>query len=186
MNDPIFVDKDGCRLTNNVIGGRDFAILIYPANLVARGETQLRDYVRVTKDVPPMFIAHAFDDRVPVHTPLMLTAALKTAGVPAELHVYPTGGHGYGLRPTDEPVTRWPKLAADWMRRMADYGDAENLADARALADMLRALNELPKPTIARVQGATFGGGVGLVACCDIAVASEAAIFCLSEARLGP
>ncbi len=96
----------------------DFAILIYPANLVARGETQLRDYIRVTKDVPPMFIAHAFDDRVPVHTPLMLTAALKTAGVPAELHVYPTGGHGYGLRPTDEPVTRWPKLAADWMRRM--------------------------------------------------------------------
>lgn len=73
----------------------------------------------------------------------------------------------------------------DWMRRMADYGEAENLADARALADMLRTLNELPKPTIARVQGATFGGGVGLVACCDIAVASEAAIFCLSEARLG-
>ena len=68
---------------------------------------------------------------------------------------------------------------------MADYGEAENLADARALADMLRTLNELPKPTIARVQGATFGGGVGLVACCDIAVASEAAIFCLSEARLG-
>ena len=73
----------------------------------------------------------------------------------------------------------------DWMRRMADYGEAENLADARALANMLRTLNELPKPTIARVQGATFGGGVGLVACCDIAVASEAAIFCLSEARLG-
>ena len=73
----------------------------------------------------------------------------------------------------------------DWMRRMADYGEAENLADARALAAMLRTLNELPKPTIARVQGAAFGGGVGLVACCDIAVASEAAIFCLSEARLG-
>lgn len=73
----------------------------------------------------------------------------------------------------------------DWMRRMADYGEAENLADARSLAVMLRTLNELPKPTIARVQGATFGGGVGLVACCDIAVASEAAIFCLSEARLG-
>lgn len=73
----------------------------------------------------------------------------------------------------------------EWMRRMADYGEAENLADARALAAMLRALNELPKPTIARVQGAAFGGGVGLVACCDIAVASQTAIFCLSEARLG-
>ncbi len=68
---------------------------------------------------------------------------------------------------------------------MADYGEAENLADAMALADMLRVLNELPKPTIARVQGATFGGGVGLVACCDIVVASPAAVFCLSEARLG-
>ncbi len=72
-----------------------------------------------------------------------------------------------------------------WMQRMADYSDVENLADARALAGMMRALNEMPKPTIARVQGAAFGGGVGLVAACDIAIASEAASFCLSEVRLG-
>lgn len=72
-----------------------------------------------------------------------------------------------------------------WMERMADYSEAENLADARKLAHMVRVLNELPRPTIARVQGAAFGGGVGLVAACDIALASHAASFCLSEARLG-
>ena len=72
-----------------------------------------------------------------------------------------------------------------WMERMADYSEAENLADARKLAHMVRVLNELPRPTIARVQGAAFGGGVGLVAACDIGLASHAASFCLSEARLG-
>jgi len=73
----------------------------------------------------------------------------------------------------------------DWMKRMAGYGEAENLADAQALAGLMRTLATLPKPTIAQVQGAAFGGGVGLVACCDIAVAAEGALFCLSEVRLG-
>jgi methylglutaconyl-CoA hydratase len=72
-----------------------------------------------------------------------------------------------------------------WMQRMASYGHAENLADAGALAELMRVLNFLPKPTVARVQGAAFGGGVGLVACCDIAIASDAAAFSLSEVRLG-
>jgi len=73
----------------------------------------------------------------------------------------------------------------DWMRRMAGYNRAENVADAKALAAMLRTLAQLSKPTIARVHGAAFGGGVGLVACCDIAVAAQEATFALSEARLG-
>lgn len=73
----------------------------------------------------------------------------------------------------------------NWMKRMADYDYDENLRDAQALATMLRTLNTLPKPTIARVQGAAFGGGVGLVSCCDIAVASERASFSLSEVKLG-
>lgn len=73
----------------------------------------------------------------------------------------------------------------NWMRRMADYSKAENLADAKALAGLMRAIDTCPKPTIARVQGAAFGGGVGLVACCDIAVASDRASFCLSEVKLG-
>ena len=72
-----------------------------------------------------------------------------------------------------------------WMQRMADYYDAENLEDARQLAEVMRLLDELPKPTIARVHGAAIGGGVGLVAACDIALASPRALFCLSEVRLG-
>lgn len=73
----------------------------------------------------------------------------------------------------------------EWMRRMADFGDAENVGDARALAAMLHALYRLSKPTIARVHGAAFGGGVGLIAACDIAIGVETAQFAFSEARLG-
>lgn len=72
-----------------------------------------------------------------------------------------------------------------WMKRMAGYDYADNLADARLLADMLKALYDLPQPTIARVQGAAFGGAVGLVSCCDMAVASERATFALSEVKIG-
>ena len=73
----------------------------------------------------------------------------------------------------------------NWMRRMAKYSQEENLRDALALADLMRTLDGMGKPTIAQVQGAAFGGGVGLVACCDIAIASTEAAFCLSEVRLG-
>lgn len=72
-----------------------------------------------------------------------------------------------------------------WMRRMADYTEEENRVDALALAELMRTLDTLAKPTIAMVQGAAFGGGVGLVACCDIALAVPSALFCLSEVRLG-
>jgi methylglutaconyl-CoA hydratase len=73
----------------------------------------------------------------------------------------------------------------NWMKRMAGYGYDENLADARALAEMLATLDRLPKPTIARVHGPVFAGGTGLVAACDIAVGTPEAKFCLSEAKLG-
>lgn len=73
----------------------------------------------------------------------------------------------------------------DWMRRMAGYSFEENRADARALADMLRTIHECPKPTIARVHGDAYAGGMGLVAACDIAVAASTANFCLSETKLG-
>lgn len=72
-----------------------------------------------------------------------------------------------------------------WMKRMAAFGRDENLADAQALATMLRTLYALSKPTIARVHGPAYGGGVGLVAACDIAVGAPEATFALSEARLG-
>lgn len=117
-------------------------------------------------------IHNAFDDTIIA----ALTAAFKKAG--------------------EDPAVRIVVLAAsgksfcaggdlNWMRRMAGYNYEENLRDANALADMLRTLNFLPKPTIARVQGAAYGGGVGLVACCDIAVASPDAAFCLSEVKVG-
>lgn len=72
-----------------------------------------------------------------------------------------------------------------WMKKMVGYSFEENLADAGAMADMLRAIRECPKPVIARVHGAALGGGVGLTAACDIAVAVESAVFCLSEVKLG-
>lgn len=72
-----------------------------------------------------------------------------------------------------------------WMRAMASASQDENRQDSLALARLMRTLDELPKPTIARVHGAAFGGGVGLVACCDIAIAAEGARFGLTESRLG-
>jgi methylglutaconyl-CoA hydratase len=72
-----------------------------------------------------------------------------------------------------------------WMQRMASYSLEQNRADADALATMLHTLNTLPFPTIARVQGAAFGGAVGLVSCCDLAVAGPRASFCLSEVKIG-
>jgi methylglutaconyl-CoA hydratase len=73
----------------------------------------------------------------------------------------------------------------DWMRRMAGYDHAANLADAAALAEMLHKLDTLPQPTIARIQGTAMGGGAGLVCCCDMAVAVNTATFAFSEVRLG-
>jgi methylglutaconyl-CoA hydratase len=73
----------------------------------------------------------------------------------------------------------------NWMKQMAGYSDAENLADATRLADMLRTIYVCPKPVVAKVQGDCYAGGMGLVAACDVALAAEAANFCLSEVKLG-
>ena len=73
----------------------------------------------------------------------------------------------------------------NWMKKMAGYSHDENETDAMRLADMLRTIYLCPKPTVARVQGDCYAGGMGLVAACDIVVASETAGFCLSEVKLG-
>jgi methylglutaconyl-CoA hydratase len=73
----------------------------------------------------------------------------------------------------------------NWMRRMADYTREQNLADAQALAQMLHTLDQCPHPTIARVQGDVFAGGLGLLAACDVVVSSDSATFCLSEVKIG-
>lgn len=73
----------------------------------------------------------------------------------------------------------------NWMRRAANYGPEENLDDARKLAALMRTLDTLPKPTVARVHGAAYGGGVGLIAACDVALATFDAQFAFSEVKLG-
>jgi methylglutaconyl-CoA hydratase len=73
----------------------------------------------------------------------------------------------------------------NWMQKMAGYSEDENRADAMRLANMLRTIYACPKPVVAKVHGDCYGGGVGLVAACDIAIAAEDAHFCLSEVKLG-
>ena len=73
----------------------------------------------------------------------------------------------------------------NWMKRMAGYGYEDNLKDAKALAQMLKTLDRMSKPTVARVHGPAYAGGVGLVAACDIAIGSQDAEFCLTEVKLG-
>ncbi len=87
------------------------------------------------------------------------------------------------LRGTGKSFSAGADLA--WMQRMAGYSHDENVADAMGLAVMLRTLDTCPKPTVAVVQGPAYGGGVGLVAACDIAVCADTASFSLTEVRLG-
>lgn len=96
----------------------DFAALIYPGGLLNSDSTALADHVVVNETLPPMFFAQPFPDFGRVENSLLFAAALKKAGVPAEVHVHATGGHGYGLRRTAEPCTHWPDACETWMRRM--------------------------------------------------------------------
>jgi len=91
----------------------DFSVLIYPGYLSENGK--VRDDVKITKETPPTFLVHAGDDRVTAENSVLYYLELKRAGVPADLHVYAGGGHGYGLRATDKPVTAWPERCAEWM-----------------------------------------------------------------------
>ena len=117
-------------------------------------------------------VRNAFNDEVI----LELTEAFRDANTRADVRAVVLAAEG-------------PSFCAgadlNWMRRMADYTRPQNLADAGALAEMLRTIYACVKPTIARVQGDCYAGGMGLVAACDMAVASESAGFCLSEVRLG-
>ena len=95
----------------------DFSILIYPAYLtVKEANDRIAPDLTITSSTPPAFIARAENDPVRVETALFYAAALRKVGVPFELHIYPTGGHGYGLRRTKEPVTTWSDRATEWMR----------------------------------------------------------------------
>ena len=102
-------DKESCR--------PDFAVLIYPGYLVSKENDKVAAELMVSDRTPPTFLVMAADDPVRVENVLCYSLALRKAKVPFELHVYPEGGHGYGLRPQkDLPVTTWPLRLADWMR----------------------------------------------------------------------
>jgi acetyl esterase/lipase len=100
-------DKLSCR--------PDFSMLIYPAYLVGKDNMAPSPELKVTAETPRTFIAMTEDDGVRVESALFYYLALKKAKVPAEMHLYPTGGHGYGLRPSEHTVSTWPKRAADWL-----------------------------------------------------------------------
>jgi methylglutaconyl-CoA hydratase len=117
-------------------------------------------------------VRNAFNDEVIAE----LTATIVEYGARPEVRCIVLAGNG-------------PSFCAgadlNWMKRMASYTYDENLSDARALAQMLRVLYRCEKPTIARVQGDAYAGGMGLVAACDVAIAVDTANFCLSEVKLG-
>lgn len=93
----------------------DFSVLIYPAYLVSKDQTLVPE-LPVSAKTPPTFLAISQDDPVGVEGPLHYSLALKKAKVPFEMHIYPTGGHGYGLRRTEKFATTWPDRVADWMK----------------------------------------------------------------------
>ena len=104
-------------LASNSAFRPDFALLIYPAYLTEEKDlTQLAPELTVSADTPPTFLIQTEDDGIHVENSLVYYAALKKCKVPAEMHIFAKGGHGYGLRPTAEPVTQWPKLAETWLR----------------------------------------------------------------------
>jgi len=103
-------DRQSCR--------PDFAVALYPGHLfLDRRKFELNPKIHVTNSTPPTFLLHAENDNVDdVRNSMVYYVALKNAGVSAEMHLYPDGGHAFGLRPTKLPVTRWPRLVETWLR----------------------------------------------------------------------
>ncbi len=101
-------DKQSCR--------PDFAVIVYPGYLaIADKGMEANTEIHPTADTPPTFIVQAEDDPVHVENAVVYFMELKEAKVPAELHIYAQGGHGYGLRRTALPMTAWPKLVETWL-----------------------------------------------------------------------
>ena len=115
---------------------------------------------------------NAFDDALVA----LLTSTLEGLGARYDVRVVVLTGRG-------KSFSAGADLA--YMKRAAGFSEAENIVDARAVARLLMVLGGLPKPTVALVQGPAYGGGVGLVSACDIAIATEGAAFALTEVRLG-
>ena len=101
----------------------NFGILIYPAQLTNKEGTKLLKENPVTENTPPMFLAQSVDDFARVENSLILGKSLKKNNIPFDMHIYSEGGHGYGLRITDKPITTWHHRLEDWMRINAWIGE---------------------------------------------------------------
>ena len=101
------IDKTSCR--------PDFGVVIYPGGIVKKGTDQLSPEIRVSAQTPPLFIVQADNDPVNPENAAYLYLAMKHAGASAELHIFATGGHGFGMRPTGKGETPWTTLCAQWM-----------------------------------------------------------------------
>ena len=105
-------DQESCR--------PDFAVVLYPGHLYDNAKSELNPEIHVTRSTPPTFIVQAENDDVDgVSNSLIYYTALKDAGVPVELHLYPVGGHAFGLRPTEFPITAWPRLVEAWLKTIS-------------------------------------------------------------------
>ena len=152
-------DKESCR--------PDFTLLIYPAYLTVKDDlTKIAPELVINAKTPPAFLAMAQDDPVHVENAYTYALALKAAKVRAEIHIYPTGGHGYGLRPSEHAVTTWPRRAGDWMKTqgflaMPDpskpVGLAKQLiegtAPAKTAAEFEAAYTQVLPPLLAKPEG---------------------------------
>jgi acetyl esterase/lipase len=102
----------------------DFVLLVYPAYLTVQAEgDKIAPELNITAQTPPTFLVQAEDDGVRVETSLFYYEALRKARVPAAMHIYPSGGHGYGLRPSRDLVATWPKRAEEWLRSLGVLGN---------------------------------------------------------------
>ena len=94
----------------------DFSILVYPAYLFKPGSIELVDKIKIDENTPPAFVVQTKDDKKYYRSSLAYAAALDAQGIPVEIHLFAKGGHGYGLRPSSHPVSKWPALCEAWMR----------------------------------------------------------------------
>ena len=118
-------DADGGNQQGTLSTRPDFALILYPGYLVDDNDlSRLSPGIAPTASTCPTFLVQAEDDPVHEENVLRYFQALKDAKVPAELHIFAQGGHGYGLRPSDKPISHWPELAATWLHTIHVIGDS--------------------------------------------------------------
>jgi methylglutaconyl-CoA hydratase len=165
---PVVAARSARRAAGAVAASRRGAGAFKPTTILVNVDAD--GIATVTLDRPD--IHNAFDDVMVAE----LTQALRLLDADSGVRVVIIAAHGKSFS---------SGANLNWMKRMAGYSEAQNVKDALGLAELMHTLYTLSKPTIARVHGPAYAGGLGLVACCDMAIATREATFCLSEVRLG-